>query len=275
MPVIHHRRRLLLGSSRFQLASVPGAYSLYDFNNLATLFQDTGATTPVTTIGDPCRRANDVFGSGRNLTAPSDAARPTLQIYSGLLNGLQLDGTDDYLLAATAADWRFISDGTGASIFLQFRVTDVSPEIRYVLAATSDDSTTHVGISILYRDDGANEDRAEINWFRGVASTTAVGGFSANNTLPAATNLVLAIRLGNDGTTRSIIASANGEEILHVTGTSTLNIVNPTRALSLGSTGIGGNYLKGTFCRAFFCTGITAYDQYRTKILAALSGVML
>lgn len=53
-----------------------GAYCWLDFDDASTLFQDTGATTPVTKYGDPILRINDKSGNGRNWTNASSAASP-------------------------------------------------------------------------------------------------------------------------------------------------------------------------------------------------------
>lgn len=43
--------------------------AFYDFSDTSTLWQDTGATTPVTTTGQNIYRADDLSGNGNNLTA--------------------------------------------------------------------------------------------------------------------------------------------------------------------------------------------------------------
>lgn len=66
--------------SSFNPASLFGANDkgiVIDFSDAATLFQDTGATTPVTSIGDPIAYAKDISGQGKNATQSTSANRPT------------------------------------------------------------------------------------------------------------------------------------------------------------------------------------------------------
>lgn len=65
-----------------------------DPSDTATMFQDTGETTPVTTIGNPVRRIKSKWGTTvYNFDAPSDAARPA---WDGAA-GLDFDGSDDFI----------------------------------------------------------------------------------------------------------------------------------------------------------------------------------
>lgn len=99
------RRFLSVGGGVFSPASLPGLAVWFD--PAFGLFQErTGAsaTTPAAAAADPVGtwRARNV---AVYLTAPADAARPTLR-FSGTRPYLEFDGTDDQLLNSTApADW--------------------------------------------------------------------------------------------------------------------------------------------------------------------------
>lgn len=69
----------------------------YDPSDLSTLFQDAAGTTPVTTTGQSVRKILDKSGNGNHATAPSDAARPVLQIDGNGKYYLYFDGVDDCL----------------------------------------------------------------------------------------------------------------------------------------------------------------------------------
>lgn len=73
----------------------------YDPSDLSTLWQDTAATSPVTTDGQSVARINDKSGNGRNLTQASAGGRPIYHT-SGGLHWLEFDGSDDALNAAVA-----------------------------------------------------------------------------------------------------------------------------------------------------------------------------
>lgn len=78
--------------------TVQGAW--YDPTDLSTLFQDAAGTVPVTAVGQSVRLMLDKSGKGNNTTAPSDAARPTLQIDSNGLLHLLFDGINDSMSTA-------------------------------------------------------------------------------------------------------------------------------------------------------------------------------
>lgn len=79
------------------LATLPGVVASYDPSDLSTLFQDAAGTIPAG-VGDPVRLMLDKSGLGRNMRAPSDAARPILRSSGGLF-WLEADGVDDRMIA--------------------------------------------------------------------------------------------------------------------------------------------------------------------------------
>ena len=83
------RRRVLLDSFTVQslLPNQVAGLSLWlDASDISTLFQDTGATTPVTTNGQSVARMNDKSGAGNNVTQATGTAMPTYQ--TNIQNGL-------------------------------------------------------------------------------------------------------------------------------------------------------------------------------------------
>ena len=67
----------------------------FDPSDLATLFQDSAGTTPVTSSGDPVGRMNDKSGRGNNSTQATAIARP---VYQAAPSRLTLDRVDDRLV---------------------------------------------------------------------------------------------------------------------------------------------------------------------------------
>jgi len=65
----------------------------YDPSDFSTLFQDAAGTVPVTAAGQSVRLMRDKSGRGNNATAPSDAARPVLQVDASGLWHLTFNGT--------------------------------------------------------------------------------------------------------------------------------------------------------------------------------------
>jgi hypothetical protein len=73
---------------------------------------DAADTATITVSGTAVTQWNDKSSYGKNLTQGTAAARPTSGVTT--LNGLNVITFDggDYLGAATASDWTFLSDGT-------------------------------------------------------------------------------------------------------------------------------------------------------------------
>lgn len=96
--------RLGLGLSLTRRSSSFSPLSLsplawYDPSDLATLWQDTAATTPVTADGQAVARIDDKSGNGRHMTQATAAARPLYKTAGGL-HWLEGDGVDDTMASA-------------------------------------------------------------------------------------------------------------------------------------------------------------------------------
>lgn len=90
-----------------------------DASDSTTLFQDTGATTPVTADGQSVARWNDKSISANNVTQGTGANRPTRQTSGGYV-GVRFDGTNDNLTGTV------LSELTDLSIFAAVRITTTS-----------------------------------------------------------------------------------------------------------------------------------------------------
>jgi hypothetical protein len=76
----------------------------YDPSDLATLFQDSAGTTPVTANNDPVGKMLDKSGNGFHLTQATAGKRPLYKV-SGGLSSLLFDGTDDFLQSGAFTAW--------------------------------------------------------------------------------------------------------------------------------------------------------------------------
>lgn len=83
----------------------------YDPSDLSTLWQDTAATTPVTTSGQSVARIDDKSGNGHHLIQSVSGDRPLYQ-ESGGLRWLDFDGVSDYIEESSFTS--SISDSGGA-----------------------------------------------------------------------------------------------------------------------------------------------------------------
>lgn len=70
---------------------------MWDMGDIATLFQDTAGSTPVTAVTQPIGRVNDKSGNGNHATQPTAIKRSLYQVVSGY-GCAQFDATDDALV---------------------------------------------------------------------------------------------------------------------------------------------------------------------------------
>lgn len=82
-------------------ASEEGAW--YDFADMSTMYQDDGATTPVTALGQTVGYVADKSGNGHHLTQATAGLRPTFTTDSAGIKCLQFAATE-YLTDGTV-DW--------------------------------------------------------------------------------------------------------------------------------------------------------------------------
>ena len=97
-------------------AKYSAAGGMWDFTDMATLFQDSAGTTPVTAASQPVGRVLDISGLGATMHQPSAGGRP---IYNGA--GITFDGVDDGV--ATASNL-VLGSPTGVSYFFRAVTTD-------------------------------------------------------------------------------------------------------------------------------------------------------
>lgn len=80
-------------------AKYSGVGGYWDFTDMATLFQDSAGTTPVTASGQPVGRVLDKSGQGNHVIQSTAGARPQ---YNGA--GITPDGVDDFMATAAHLD---------------------------------------------------------------------------------------------------------------------------------------------------------------------------
>lgn len=77
-------------------AKYGGIGGYWDFTDMATLFQDSAGTTPVTAASQPVGRVLDLSGQGNHVIQSTAGARPQ---YNGA--GITPDGVDDFMATAS------------------------------------------------------------------------------------------------------------------------------------------------------------------------------
>ena len=99
-----------------QVQALYGKYSaaggMWDFTDMATLFQDSAGTTPVTASGQAAGYVADLSGHGIELASPATSRRP--QFTTG--DGIAFDGVDDSLWTNDFIDLSSISKATIGNI---------------------------------------------------------------------------------------------------------------------------------------------------------------
>jgi hypothetical protein len=111
----------------------------YDPSDLTTLWQDTSATTPVTSDGQSVARIDDKSGNGRHLIQATASSRPTYKT-SGGLHWLDFDGGDWLYLDVAGAN--ITSGGGGLAVSATSdQVEAVQGLVEEVEPATSSDRT--------------------------------------------------------------------------------------------------------------------------------------
>lgn len=126
-------RILLLGAGKraaaggaFTPASLPNLLLWYDFSDLATLFTDTGGTTPVTADGDLIALVNDKSGNGHHLSQGTSGNRPAYDLTSGV-HSAQFDGVNDYL-SRSASPPPMVGSGLSISAFAAVLPNNADPQ---------------------------------------------------------------------------------------------------------------------------------------------------
>lgn len=176
---------------------------------------------------------------------------------------IRLDGTNDNMTNATAANWLFMYDGTASTQEVVFVTTDANPNALYPLVMTAQTASSGAakGSSLFYDDRSASsqEDRIRYSVSNGTALNYAL--ISADDEVPAQTyNYVSAIcsddgGAGNDG----FIYTNN---ILSVQGTrANAYATTATTALFVGANGALSQFLKGDIWRILIYTSALTSTQ--------------
>ena len=148
-------------------AKYSAAGGMWDFTDMATLFQDSARTVPVTAASQPVGGVNDISGLHRVLAQPTNAARPQ---FNGA--GITPDGVDDFLVTASNLD---LSACDKLVVGMGYTKLDDTARMQMELSETSNDNA---GTFYLINGNGpewqafASKNNAPINGSR-VSFTTA------------------------------------------------------------------------------------------------------
>lgn len=163
----------------------------YDPSDLATLFQDTAGTVPVTAAGQSVARINDKSGNGLHATQATVASQPVYQVDGTGRGFLLFDGVDDGLATATATP-------TTDKLQVFAGVRKLSDAARGVVAELSVTNSTNAGTFSIEAPGSA---AATSYSFRSRGSTAIVGASASSFAAPLTSVLTGIGDIANDVTT--------------------------------------------------------------------------
>ena len=122
--------------STFTPLSLPNLKAWYDASDTSTI-----------TGGSAVSQWNDKSANGFNLSQSTSTKKPSsgTRTLNGL-NTIDYDGTNDFLQAATASDWTFLSNTGASTAFAVFILDDLNPN---AWLSTHTIGTT-IGFSVFY-----------------------------------------------------------------------------------------------------------------------------
>ena len=236
-----------------------------------TLWLDASDTSTITEVGGAVSQWDDKSGNGYDVSQATAAYQPTT---GSTLNGLNvIEFATDYLAAASAADWKFLSDGSTTHSFV---VCDVNAGadggLHVVFSTGAAVSPTLTSYSVFWRDTGGvNVDVVANAVTDGVAGTISVTNYTAINTLPLSTPSIIHTRCDPDNATaadRSVISVNQGTDQKNNVGTAAPSSANPSQPLGIGYSAGSPNYWYGKiaeviiFDRDLTADQINATEQY-------------
>lgn len=235
--------------------------ALYNPSNLASLFQDSAGTIPVTAAGQPVGLMLDVSGNGFHVSQATTTARPLYQIIDGY-PCIVGDGIDDFLRTGAQIP---AGPDRSTTLMVGARLLSETVDYRYLAGAGNSSPLRVVGIQ---RNTIAQN------------SYTVVGNYgTAVYTPPAGTqpnNITRVLALINRPDTPRSELFINGVVIATRVTTQGANANGPM-TVNLFSNYAGGGFSNtAIFAAAYLPAAATPAEQLvLTRFLASRSGVTL
>ena len=203
--------------------TIPGLQGWY----CASYESGLGDTDPVSTF-------HDLSGKGRHLVQ-AGAARPTYKASGiGAKPSILFSGTQR-LVAATAADWKFLHDGTGMTILAVAQTTGAAPNADMTMLDTGGLSSTLTGFAFYLTDAGAPVARATLYIQRGVANESTYFGPTVDNSAATATPHIWSSRFLYQANGADAELSIDGTVVTLGEAGFAPSTAAPSGALTLGS----------------------------------------
>ena len=241
-------------------ASAASAWSPSDLADLYAWYKSDAITG--LTNNDPVSTWSDSSGNGYDVTA-SGADRPTYK--TNTLNSMPVVEftATHWLAASTAADWKFLHDATGSSVFLVLQYTRAD---RMAFMWTASFSSAEIGWTLC--DDNLSGLRRAYQLIRGSGSW-AVLNLGGNASIPLNTTFILGSVSDPGNATaasKSSIRVDGGSAITNNSQTGTLSTSNPSFPLTIGKAGSSSmDGLEGYIAEIVICNA-TLIDSDREKV---------
>jgi hypothetical protein len=142
-----------------------------DSADIATMFQDSAGTIPVTTAADPVGRISDKSGADRHIVQATAGSRPAFRQTSGK-NGWENDGVDDNLATAAGQTWPASCD-----VFIV--MSNPSDDTNFVLLHPSTGGGTFMFAATSGSASTSTDDTSTQPFVNNVLSTTRGTNYSA------------------------------------------------------------------------------------------------
>jgi hypothetical protein len=198
--------------------------------NLA-LWLDAADTATITESGGAVSQWDDKSGNGYNVTQGTGAAQPTTgSTTQNGLNVLSFDG-GDRMSASTAADWKFLNDGTLYTIFIVGSVTNSGATFPSFAGTTAGNNLRGIDVLIF------RSTRAIRHIISGATDASVVNNTSAGGVFEYAKFFVfMALSDASNATaaSRSTITINGGLDIRNNSASGAISNVDPPSPFTVG-----------------------------------------
>lgn len=198
---------------------------------------------------DPVTTWNDLSGNARNASQATSANKPTYR--TSQINGLpvvRFDGTDDFMTAGSAANWVFLHDAGGHTIYIVFEVAGdgapTDPNALYSILDTCDILQANVGYALFYDDRVSipRNNRLFTLAYRGTGGTFTYLLDSGDGYVSPQTAYTFSDRYENAISGNDATGQKNADAEIGVETSSAPSSSNPTYTLQIGRRGGGTGF---------------------------------
>lgn len=237
------------------------------------LWLDAADTSTITASSGAVSQWDDKSSGARHFTQSTAGSRPTTGVTT--LNGRNvIDFDNDWMGAATASDWTFLSDGTDYIVATAIRIAaNANPGVNYPLLSNHNGVAGSGGVMRWFWDDRASQSRNNVLVHHvGTQSNTfdSVNNVTASNTVDAETWLVLSMIANPDSATASLRSQmwVNAGTVTATNARTTAPTANtPPRALRLGNDPLISSDLVGSVAELVIVSGADATEANRLLLV--------